>query len=495
MNLCSLVNTIERILPRERILTLKVTKENLDNCEVLMTVEIDDRQKDKLLQKAARRISRQVKIPGFRPGKAPYRVILNRFGIEAIQEEALEDLTQNVFKSALEEADLTPYAQASLDEIEWEPLVMKIKVPVEPVVELGDYQNIRLDVPEIEIAAEEIAGQLEEMRERYTTYSPVDRPAEAGDLVSVTIWEKALDSDEMLVEEDEDELTLEEPEPDDPEPVWLVHLTGLSAGEQKIFTHAYDEDYEDEDYAGKEIEFTVVVNTVKVKEEVELDDEFASLVGDFDTLDELKQKIEDELKAQQQRDLDNELTAEMIDQIIEGAKTIKWPLSLEERELDQTLEDQENRLKKVGLDINAYLKTQQKTLEEYREELRESVRNNLKASLALNKVIELENVSIDSAEVVDQAEMMVALSGGTQEAAEAFQSPAGLRLIASNLLNNKVRQRLAAIAKGEVEQETEQEEETASPEEEEEATEAAVVEEEASEELAPVSEEAETNED
>ena len=84
---------------------MKVTTQELGNCEVLMTVEIDDKQKNRLLEKAARRISRQVKIPGFRPGKVPYRIVINKFGVEAVQEEALSDLTKDVFQQALEEAE------------------------------------------------------------------------------------------------------------------------------------------------------------------------------------------------------------------------------------------------------------------------------------------------------------------------------------------------------------------------------------------------------
>ena len=108
---------------------MNVTKGALENCEVLMTVERDEAQKEKLLQKEARRLSKQVKIPGLRPGKAPYKHILNRFGIEALQEEALQDLTESVFRSAIKEADITPFAAASLDNIEWDPLVMKVKIP------------------------------------------------------------------------------------------------------------------------------------------------------------------------------------------------------------------------------------------------------------------------------------------------------------------------------------------------------------------------------
>ena len=99
---------------------LNVTTDPLENCEVLMTVEVDQKQTDKLLKSAAGRISRQVRIPGFRPGKAPYRVIVQRFGEEVIRNEALEDLSKSVFEQALEQADVEPYAPASLEDVTWD---------------------------------------------------------------------------------------------------------------------------------------------------------------------------------------------------------------------------------------------------------------------------------------------------------------------------------------------------------------------------------------
>lgn len=439
---------------------MNVITEPLENCEVLMTVEIDDKKKQKLLEKAARRIAKEVKIPGFRPGKAPYNFIVNRFGLEAIQEEAMEELTQDVFQAAIKEADLTPFALASLDSIEWEPLVMKVKVPVEPVVELGDYKSIRLDLPEVDIAPEEIDKTLESMREHYATFNPVERPAEMGDLVSITITEKLLETGELVTEDEEDDYTIEAPAEDDTTPDMLTPLIGVSAGETKTFTATYAEDDEDEKLAGKEVEFTITVNAVKVKEEVELDDDFAALVGDYDSLDALKTKIEEDLVARKQQESDKDLLEEMLSKVIDGAEKIEWPKALEEEELDGMLKNQEARLKQMGLDLVSFLKGQQKTVEEVREEARDDIRESIKRSLVLSKVAELESVKIDPQEIMRQAEMMVAYSGGTKQAREAFQSPGGINMLANNILTQKSRERLLAIAKGEAENEEAEVEET-----------------------------------
>jgi trigger factor len=436
---------------RKRITTLKVTTQELDNCEVLMTVEIDDRQKERLLEKAARRISRQVRIPGFRPGKAPYRIVVSKFGIEAIQDEAMSDLTQEVFQQALSEVDITPYAQASLDDVAWEPLTMKVKIPVNPVVELGDYRDIRVEFEEPEVTEEEVEEELQRLHDQQATYSPVDRAAQLGDRVSVTVSEKDLNTGEMLAEESDFALMLHESEEDDELIDFSSHLVGLAAGEQTIWTHTYPADYNLEKLAGKEVEIFTRVNEVKEKEGIELNDDFASLIGDYDTLDELKAGIKEDLIKRKQYEFDRELMPEVLDQVLETIETVKWPLALEEQELDHVIQQRERELAQQGLDLQTYLGMQQKTLEEYREELRESVQQNIKTSLVLGKIIELEKLEVDREELTQQAELMVMLSRGTREAQEAFRSPAGLQALANNLLYDKARERLLAIAKGEVE--------------------------------------------
>jgi len=442
---------------------LKVTTETPKDCEVLLTVEIDDRQKDKVLQKAARRIAKQVRIPGFRPGKAPYNLMVNRFGLEAIQDEAMEELTSAVFQNALKEADVTPYAMASMESIEWEPLVMKIKVPTEPVVELGNYRDLRVEFEKPEVTPEELDHELEHLKDSYATFVPMERPAEVGDLVSVTIDEKDAESGEVLSTDQSIEITLREAAEMDDEPDWATHLAGLSADDEAVFTHTFADDYPNAQYAGKTVEISASVETVKTKEEVELNDEFASLVGDFDTLDDLKAQIEEDMVARTQNEIDMDLIGTVLEQVVDGAKTIKWPAIMEEEEIYSSIDYQR---KQSGLDMDSFLKTQGKTLEELQEEKRETVQKSLKTALVLSKVVELEGLQVDGTEIRQQAEWMVMLSGGSEEAAEAFASPDGLRMLANNILSDKARARLLAIAKGELEEE----EEAADAEDEAEAT-------------------------
>lgn len=439
---------------------MKVTTEQLENCEVLMTVELDAAQEDNILKTAARRISREVRIPGYRPGKASYNLIVRRFGEEAVQQEAMEELADRVYKEAVKEAGLVPYGPASLTDVQWHPLVIKITVPTEPEIDLGNYRDIRLDVPEVDVTEEDVEAVLLDLQERYAVYTPVERPAQLGDLVSVAITER--DGDSVLLEDDSEEFSLEEPPEDAEEPDLVTPLVGLAPGDEKSFSVTYPDDYDDDRYAGKEIQVSVKVNTVKEKEVEPLDDDFASLVGDFDTLDELRDRLREDMILQRKREMENRLADEMLDKVIEQAPVIKWPSVAEEEEIDHLLHHLDDRLQQQGYSLDVFLQLRQKSREALREEYREQAQNQLRRRLVLGRLAVLEKLELDPGQVYDRAEQQVQMLGGSDEARDLVFSEPGLSVVANDLLVPRIRQRLAAIARGEApEPAAEEEEESA----------------------------------
>lgn len=426
----------------------------------MMTVELDAAQEDNILKTAARRISREVRIPGYRPGKASYNLIVRRFGEEAVQQEAMEDLTDRVYKEAIEEAGLVPYGPASLTDVQWHPLVVKITVPTEPEIDLGSYRDIRLDVPEVDVTEEDVEAALLDLQERYAVYTPVERPAQLGDLVSVALTEK--DGDTALLENASREFSLEEPPEDAEEPDLVTPLVGLAPGDEKSFSVTYPDDYDDDRYAGKEIQVSVKVNTIKEKEVEPLDDDFAGLVGDFDTLDELRDKLREDLVLRREREVENRLADEMLDKVIEQAPVIKWPSVTEEEEIEHLLHHLDQQLRQQGYSLDVYLQIQQRSREALREEYREHAQNQLRRRLVLGQLAALEKLELDPAQIYDRAEQQVQMLGGSDEARGLYFSEAGLAAVANDLMVSQVRQRLLAIAKGEApEPAAEEEEESA----------------------------------
>lgn len=434
---------------------MKVTTEELERCEVLLTIELEPARVQDLMKKAAQRIAREVKIPGFRPGKAPYNVVVRRFGVEAIQREVLESSVEKIITDALAEVELTPYAQIQLDEVEWEPLLIKVRVPTQPKVELGSYHDIRLEATPVEVTDEDVDQTLKQLQEQSATWTPVERPAAAGDLISMAVTEK--DGDEVLAEHESVEYELTLPaETDSQQPDLTTPLLGLSAGESKTFTLTYPEDFDNQRYAGKEITFTVEVSGVKAKELDALDDEFAQQVGEFDTLEALKEQIRTNLRQQGQNQADADLGVAALEKVIEGAEKVEWPLALEEEQIDHEVEHYEYHLKQAGLTLDGYLKMQNKTKDELREETRDKVADQIKRGLVMGKIAELEKLAVSQVEILQQAKLIADLSGGGDQVwSNILASESRQNLIANDLLSNKVIQRLAAIAKGEAQAEAE----------------------------------------
>jgi trigger factor len=429
---------------------VKVTTEELERCETLLTLEIDPNQQEKLLKKAAQRISREARIPGFRPGKAPYNVIVRRFGLEALQSEALEASVEELVKKGIAEADITPYAQIKLDGVAWNPLTIKIRVPTKPQVELGDYRATRLEATPVEVSNEDVDQALARLQEQRATWVPVERAAELGDLISMTVTETEGDTTLTDHQAVEYELKAVPEEQQDKQPDLTTPLLGLNAGESKTFTINYPAEFDNEEYAGKEITFSVEVSGVKQKELDPLDDEFAKQIGDYETLKALNDKIREDIRQSRQRQNDMELGLKALDEIIEKAEKIEWPVGMEEEQIDAEIDQMEHHLKQSGLTLDSYLRVNNKSKEALREEMRERVISQLRRGLVMSKVAELEKLEVSQLEILEQAKIMADMFGGGDRvwqnimASEARQS-----VLANDLLSNKVVHRLAAIAKGE----------------------------------------------
>jgi trigger factor len=435
---------------------LKVTTDSLENCEVLMTVEVDEQQTDKLLKAAAQRISKQVKIPGFRPGKAPYRMLVRRVGEETVRDEVLDDLSQSVFKQALEQAELEPYAPASMEDVTWDPLVMKVRVPVAPIIELGDYRAMRMEVEPVEVSEAAVDEALQGLQEEHAVWNPVERPAQLGDMVTMAVKEQV--GQDVLGDEENVEYELTEKEEDGSGPDLTTPLIGLSAGDDKEYSVAYPESFGDSRYAGKEVTVSVKVHSVKEKELYPLDDDFAQTVGDFDTLQGLKEKLAEDIRQQKGREADNKLAQEALKQLLENAGHIEWPKVLEEEEIDQMLSEQDRRLQQSGLNLDTYLSIQKKTRQELREEFRPAAQQRLRQSLALSKLVELENLSVAGHEVSGQINRLSLMAGERgSELRQALTTPDNVRYIMNDLLTSKALERLVQIVKGEAETEAETE--------------------------------------
>lgn len=386
---------------------MKVETERLENCQVALTIKVDEERTERSLRNAARRISRKVSIPGFRPGKAPYDVVVRHFGKEVLYQEVLDELGNTVYREALEEAGLEPFGQATLSDYETEPLVLKMVVPLAPVVELGDYRQMRLEPEEETVRAEEIGEALRRIQEQNTTWEPVERPAQWGDLAIVDV--EGTVKGKTVVGNKGREMILEADSPY-PLPGFSDKLLGMAVNEQREFMLTYPEESANRKLAGQQAHFKVRLQELKEQVVPGIDDDLARTVGDYETLEDLKAELRRNLQAKaEERFADRALTA-----LVERSQ-IEFPPLLLEREIDDRLEDFDLNLRKQGLNLDNYLQMRKLTEEEFRKEISPQAEERLKRSFALGKFVELEGLDIESDGVDKALKRLAAIARGELE--------------------------------------------------------------------------------
>ncbi len=374
---------------------MKVTTETLDNCEVAVTIEVSDETFQDQMQRAARRLAGQVRIPGYRKGKAPYNAILRLYGEDVIFEEMLDDFLEGAYREALDEADIEPYAPGRLVDVQRNPLTLKLEVPLPPEVDLGDYRKLRKKLPKARVSNETVDEALERLRKEQATWEPVERPVKEEDMVSVT-FTGDVEGQRVFEEKEDFPLIVGKPY-GEPLPGFTAKLVGASVGDELDFTLAFPADDPREEFAGKECSFHVRVETVRALDVPPLDDDLAKMVGDYDDLKALRASVREMVREEENRRRRDELADEMLDMVVEQSSVRYPPIALED-ELDGMLEDMERRLKSQGQDLDTYLSLSGQTPEEFRDSLRSRAEQNLHRSLVLSQIVQQEQIEVSSEE-------------------------------------------------------------------------------------------------
>jgi len=451
---------------------LKIEKELLDDHQVQLTVEVEADVMEANKRRAARQIARRGKIPGFRPGKAPYDVIVRNYGEAAIVEQAIDILVDEIYPKVLEEAEIKPAAAGSLENIEeLDPPKLIFKVPLAPEIDLGDYRSIRLKYKFSPPGKKELDNALKEMQQMYATTKTVERVAEMGDYVLVDVkGERAKPKDEedrsaALSRQGYALVVRKEAQDDEwPYPGFSKELVGMNPNESKAVKHKYPKDDPDESLQGETVNFEVTLKTVRAMILPELDDEFAKTTGQYETLDELEEALKKELEFRAQNEYDDEYYVELIDKIKAGA-TIKYPPQVVEHEAEHVLEDLGNRLAQQGLELETYFKMQQTTQEKFmEEEARPVAIKRLERSLIMDQLAREEKIEVNDEELQNEfGQTMTEMQyqgldfskvkggrQGQQKVAEAIAMQS-----ANRLMTRRVLERIKAIATGEFKEEEE----------------------------------------
>jgi len=480
---------------------LKVTTEIRDDHQALLTLELPTEELERAKRRIAREYSRRMRIPGFRPGKAPYEIIVRKVGEKAIEEEAIDALLDEYYPKALTEAEIKPYAAGKVEEIvSLDPPTFKLLVPLAPDVDLGNYRDIRLPYEPPEVDEEEIENALNAYREMFAVLEPVDRPAEVGDVVylNVEAYEEGKEDGEPLFV-DQNHPVLIEKEPHDgewPYPGFPEEFAGAKVGDTKTLTYTYPEDHDDEDLRGKTVVIKAEVTEIKARALPELDDEFAQQFGEYETIEQLRDTLREQYGEAKRSKYDAEYLEQVLDKIIEQAE-IKYPPQMLEEEIEERLKEYKSQAERQGMSWEAFLEARGTDEEGLREELRADAELAVKRRLVLSAIADDAKLSVDEDTVVEATRNQLGQMLAYMDPKDARRLARDQRFIQDLLqavaldeLMLKAQQYAIALAKGEL-GEAEEEGEAEEAEAEESKAEAPAEEAAAeAEEAAPEAEEA-----
>ena len=414
-------------------------KESATKREIQVEIPVADvnRQTDSLIQK----YQKVARIPGFRRGHVPASIIRQRFS-EEIKTDMVEALIPRYFRQEAERLGIHPVSQPRVTDLhlhDGEPLRFKAAFEVLPEIKLEGYKELRADKPEIAVSEEDVAHALAELRERHATFNPVEGRALAdGDFAQVSLdgnpkpGESETKSGEgQPVHMDE---VLVEIAGKDTMPEFTEHLRGANPGDERTFDVNYPEDTQDKRLAGKTFSYAVKVQSIKQKSLPELNDEFAKQLGEFQTVDDVRKAIREQIESERRHQAQHEAKEKLVGELIER-NDFEVPDSLIEQQVDIRLERGLRALAAQGLTAEQMKKMD---LTRLRVGQREQAIHDVKAALLLERVAEEENVQVSDEELNQELESLARQSKQTSEAVRArLTRDGGLDRIRTRIRNEK----------------------------------------------------------
>jgi trigger factor len=384
---------------------MKTTVKELPGSRTEVQVEVPVADVEKATSRAARALAKEMRLPGFRAGKAPPSLVIQRIGFDTVLQEAIREALPEWYERALFEAAVTPIGDPSIEmvstpEAESQPLEFKFEVGVRPTAELGDYKGLEVGKEEKEVPGEVVDTEVERIREGFARLEPVERKAAEGDSLLID-FEGFVDGSAFQGGTAEDYLLglgsgqliegFEE------------QLVGAEAGEEREVEVTFPSDYQAEHLAGRDAVFKVKVKEVREKVLPDLDDDFAADASEFDTLEELRADIREKVGTALGSRAEEDFRIAAIDAAVEAA-TVDVPDELATARAEERWERMERQLAGRGMDPNAFLQMQGKTREELIEETKPDAEKELKREAVVTAIAEAEEIEVSEQEMVEALE-------------------------------------------------------------------------------------------
>jgi trigger factor len=416
---------------------MQTTVEETDKHKVRLTVEVEPDRVGKDLDRAYRKIAQQIKIPGFRKGKVPRKVIDAQIGREAVLGEFIEDSVPTYYREAIREHELAPITEPDIDLQdlkEGEPLVFTAVVEVRPRLSLTeqDYKSVKVERPTVEVSDAEVNDLLDRLRERFAELETVSRPARTGDYVVIDLRATVHDQEiseatrpDYLYEVGSGEFTGKLDE----------ELEGKRAGEILRFNAELDERLGER--AGQEVSFQVLVKEVKGKRLPAADDEFAKTASEFDTLDELKDNLREQLERNKERAADAELRDLVLQKLVDQVD-VDLPDTLIDEETEHRVVHARERAERAGMSLDQLLESQGFDELRFRSDARAHAMRAVKADLVLEAVARNEDLEVTAEELgAEVAQLAQMLGRDVKEVARSLERSGQVVSLAGDIIRSK----------------------------------------------------------
>jgi trigger factor len=394
---------------------VKTTVTELPDSRVRVEAEVLPEEIERTVQRTAAAMGRDLRMPGFRKGKVPPPVVIQRMGREAIVDEAVRNQIGRWYLDAIDEAGIHPVGDPQLDlgdlPAQGQPLTFSIEIGVRPTAKLGTYKGVEVARREPAADDEAVQGELDALRERSARLETVEEPAGEKDFIVVD-YRGMLDGEAFAGGEARDQLI--ELGSGRLVPGFEEQLVGAQAGDERTISITFPDDYGAEELRGRDAEFAVTVNEVKRKELPELDDEFASDAAGFDTLEELREDIRTKLRESDENRVEAEFREAVLDAVVNDA-TVEVPDALVEARAREMWERMMHSLGHQGISREAYMQMAGKSEEEILAEAHPDAAQAIRREAVIAAVIEAEEIEPSDGDVLDALQASAAREGVAPE--------------------------------------------------------------------------------
>ncbi len=419
---------------------MQVSKKDLEKSQIELTVELTLDEFKPYIDKGVEKVSKDVKIEGFRPGKANYEVIKQKVGEMAILEEASRfavngTLDEVIQKNTTKERQAIGQPQVNITKLAPDnPFVYKVVVPLLPEMTLGEYKNLNIKIEEVKVDDKEVEKALNDLREMRATEAAVDREVKDGDKVMVDI--------KMLL----DKVPLEESGGKDLAimigkdyfvPGFDKNILGSKKGEEKKFQLEYPQDHHKKDLAGKKVDFEVKVKEVFERKLPEMNDKFAEMFK-LKNMEELKKGIADNIKADKQKQTESRNEAAMLEKIMNNTKFGDLPETVVESESRNMMAELEQSVVRQGGKFEDYLGHMKKTKDELMLEMMSNAVKRVKSALIIRELAIKEKIAPEKKEIENKIAELKKMYEGNPEVSKMINEPSYHHYLNNILTNEKV---------------------------------------------------------